>query len=182
MDESLDLEALREIVAAGTKVEWNAATVYPDGGDIGDEIFEIFAVVDGAPIKVATAETVDDLLLVVAAVNALPVLLEIAEQVDAAEEWSRSAHEDSKRFKAERDAALAEVGRLQAARDAGMGFMDRATKAEAEVARLTAVVQGVRELADECEREHWYDSADVADKIRSVLAGGTDTPKGEGDE
>lgn len=51
--------------------------------------------------------------------------------------------------------------------------------ARAEVARLTAVVQGVREIADRCDEKPAADYIGpiIAKQLRAVLAGGTDTPK-----
>lgn len=104
----LDLEALREVMDAATPGPW----LHNNHG-------YIFGVTPGLCVaQVHDGFKLADAALIVAAVNALPVLLdEVERQIDSANAMIRNAQYAN----------------------------DRAEKAEAEVARLTAVVQGVRE-------------------------------------
>lgn len=149
--EPLDLEALREVVDAATDLPWEVRGPYGISWSVAQK---------DAPRPLNGGNRLEDAALIVAAVTALPVLL------DALEEARRSNQQD-----------VIEWDELNAERDA----------LTAEVARLTAVVQGVREqltaLADtpddtqewECEEGGYVERVPVVrvDRIRA-LASGTD--------
>jgi len=222
----LDLEALREVVAKGTPgPDWQ--TFPSDAAGPGWGIYM-------PAVKQARAfiQNQEDAELIVAAVNALPVLMD---EVQRLRRWKSEALEVLKGWEGVHEAldhpgelgqmkykaSVAAVHALTADRDRlrervaelegrcicntspstdgpdetcpvhGRTYADwiergdilqqRAEKAEAEVARLTAVVQGVKELAGSYVLNGDSPRRLMGNKVLSVLAGGTDTPKGEGE-
>lgn len=180
----LDLEALREVVAKGTSgPDWQ--TFPSDAAGPGWGIYM-------PAVKEARAfiQNQEDAELIVAAVNALPTLLNIAIGQDGQIIANQVLAEEVQRLTADRDGLREELKRTRHAlgdaefnANEGWKWHKHAAElcktAEAEVARYTAVVQGVREgIETWATRLHGirWEGKPVSDRLRA-LAGGTDTPK-----
>lgn len=184
----LDLEALREVVDAATPGNWVVK---------GDDPELIDSWADHRGVWVASAKQPEtqgmaDAALIVAAVNALPVLLDDLEITRASvTRWRTRAKSAQNELSDIRTTIGLNNAELWTEADSISVYRTRAEQAEAEVARLTAVVQGVRDFTEQLTEQGDHHvpgcvgQADCAKCVQLdlsiILAGGTDTPKGEGE-